>query len=156
MAKATPNKNALARRVWTLMFELLIRSAPDRMKILGNYGLTPNDARGLSSLDPEKGKSMRLLAEQWSCDASNATWIVDRLEEMGLAERRTAPKDRRVKLVALTQKGLELRTALQEKFNIPPAELLGLGNDNLRTLEQIMRKIDDAHRMTTKPDTCRE
>jgi DNA-binding MarR family transcriptional regulator len=40
---------------------------------------------------------MSQLADEWLCDASNATWIVDRLEERGLAERETTPTDRRVK-----------------------------------------------------------
>jgi hypothetical protein len=28
---------------------------------------------------------MKSLADEWRCDASNATWIVDRLEKLGLA-----------------------------------------------------------------------
>lgn len=120
------------------MFNLLMRSAPERTKILGEHGLTPNDARGLSSLDPEKGRTMRSLADEWSCDASNATWIVDRLEQMGLAERRTIPEDRRVKLVALTRKGLKMRTELLEKFYKPPAEILALGPGDLEMLERIL------------------
>src|SRR4029453_18040920 len=44
-------------------------------------------------------------AEEWACDASNATWMVDRLEERGLAERRSSPTDRRGKLVGLLARG---------------------------------------------------
>ena len=50
--------------------------------------------------------SMRVLADEWTCDASNATFIVDRLEERGLAERRSVPEDRRLKLVVLTDEEL--------------------------------------------------
>ena len=121
------------------MFDLLMRSAPERTKILGDHGLTPNDSRGLSSLDPDKGRTMRSLADEWSCDASNATWIVDRLEERGLAQRRTIPEDRRVKLVALTRKGLKMRNELLEKFYKPPLEVLSLGPEDLEMLERIMQ-----------------
>src|SRR5215469_18137831 len=114
MPSRSRSKSPQARRAWKSMFDLLMRSAPDRTKVLGEHGLTPNDARGLSSLDPTQGRSMRSLADEWSCDASNATFIVDRLEEMGFAERRTIPEDRRVKLVALTPKGLKMRTELLE------------------------------------------
>ena len=86
----------LARQVWSRMFDFLMRTAPERNRSLGRRGLTPNDARALSSLDRVTGRSMRELAEQWECDASNATWIVDRLERFGLAERRPVPGDRRV------------------------------------------------------------
>ena len=85
----------LARQVWSRMFDFLMRTAPERNRSLGRRGLTPNDARALWSLDRVTGRSMRELAEQWECDASNATWIVDRLERFGLAERRPVPGDRR-------------------------------------------------------------
>jgi DNA-binding MarR family transcriptional regulator len=140
MSSSSEKRTALGRRVWQLMFGLLMHTAPQRTKILGERGLTPNDARGLSSLDLDEGRSMRSLAKEWACDASNATWIVDRLEKMGLAERRTVPDDRRVKLVALTRKGLKVRTELLEEFHNPPAHLLELGDHQLETLEQILRK----------------
>jgi len=140
MSGSSRKKPPLARRVWRLMFDLLMRTAPQRTEILGRRGLTPNDARGLSSLDLHEGRSMRSLAKEWTCDASNATWIVDRLEKMGLAERRTVPDDRRVKLVALTRKGLKVRRKLLEEFHKPPAQLLELGADQLETLEQILQK----------------
>jgi DNA-binding MarR family transcriptional regulator len=65
---------------------------------------------------------------------------MDRLEKMGRAERRTVPDDRRVKLVALTRKGLKARTELLEEFHNPPAQLLELGDRQLETLEQILQK----------------
>lgn len=123
------------------MFDLLMRTAPQRTRILGERGLTPNDARGLSSLDLQNGRSMRSLAQAWSCDASNATFIVDRLERMGLAERRTIPEDRRVKLVALTRKGLKLRSELLEQFYDAPDEFRGLSTSQLETLHRILCQI---------------
>src|SRR3954469_15632244 len=102
MANSSRTKAALARRVWQLMFECLMRSAPERGRSLGRRRLTPNDSRALASLDPQEGRTMRSLADEWECDASNATWIVDRLERFGLAERRSVPHDRRVTLVVLT------------------------------------------------------
>lgn len=136
------SKQQLARRAWRMMFDLLMRTAPRRTAILGEHGLTPNDARGLSSLDAQNGRSMRSLAQEWSCDASNATFIVDRLERMGLAERRTIPQDRRVKWVALTPKGLKLRADLMQQFYRPPAELLALSSRQLETLHQILHQIE--------------
>ena len=98
---------------------------------------------------------MRSLAEEWMCDASNATWIVDRLEKMGLAERRTVPDDRRVKLVALTRKGLKVRRELLEEFHNPPAQLLELANSQLETLEQILRKAVAQGESTTSQQHLR-
>ena len=52
---------------------------------------------------------MRSLADAWGSDASNATWVVDRLERLGLAERRALVTDRRVKLAVLTARGIKAR-----------------------------------------------
>jgi DNA-binding MarR family transcriptional regulator len=81
---------------------------------------------------------MKSLADEWRCDASNATWIVDRLEKMGLAERTTVPHDRRVKLVVLTRKGLKMRTELMEEYYDPPADILALSASQLELLEGVL------------------
>jgi DNA-binding MarR family transcriptional regulator len=131
----------LARQVWGRMFDFLMRTAPERTRSLGRRGLTPNDARALSSLDREAGRTMRDLAQEWECDASNATWIVDRLERAGLAERRAVPTDRRVRHVVLTPKGARVRAELLEEFHTPPAELLGLSRMELEALARGLGKL---------------
>lgn len=89
---------------------------------------------------------MRSLADEWECDASNATWVVDRLERAGLAERRSMAADRRVKLVALTAKGVKMRTELMEEFYEPPVELLRLDGAELMALEKMLAKLGHAGR----------
>jgi DNA-binding MarR family transcriptional regulator len=132
---------SLARRVWRAMFDYLMASAPRRTRALARRGLTPNDSRALFSLDPGQGRSMRSLADEWQCDPSNATWIVDRLEALGLAERRAVPNDRRVKLVALTSKGARTRSSLMQEFYDPPPELAALDGEELQALERILVKL---------------
>jgi DNA-binding MarR family transcriptional regulator len=138
------NTEALARRVWQGLFDLLIRSAPVRTASLAHRGLTPNDSRALFSLDPRTGRSMRSLADEWQCDPSNATFIVDRLEELGLASRQPLLNDKRVKLVMLTRKGDNTRTELLEEFHQPPAEFDGLDRSDLEALERIVGKLTSA------------
>lgn len=132
---------ALARQVWTAMFDYLVRTGPRRTRALSRRGLTPNDSRALFALDPREGRRMRALADEWQCDPSNATWIVDRLETLGLAERRAHPDDRRVKLVALTAKGARTRAALMDEFHEPPPEIAGLAREELETLKGILGKL---------------
>ena len=131
----------LARQVWSRMFDFLMRTAPERNRSLGRRGLTPNDARALSSLDRVTGRSMRELAKQWECDASNATWIVDRLERFGLAERRPVPGDRRVRQVVLTPAGERLRAELLEEFHTPPTDLLRLSRKDLEALARLLDQL---------------
>jgi DNA-binding MarR family transcriptional regulator len=136
--------DALARRVWQALFDLLIRSAPVRTASLARRGLTPNDSRALFSLDPRTGRSMRSLADEWQCDPSNATFIVDRLEELGLASRQPLLHDKRVKLVVLTRKGEKTRTELLHEFHQPPAEFDGLDRADLEALERVVAKLTSA------------
>ena len=75
------------------------------------------------------------------CDASNATWIVDRLEHAGLAERRSKPNDRRVKLVVLTPKGARTKAELREAFYTTPPQLLELDNTELETLQRALERL---------------
>ena len=74
-------------------------------------------------LEPGQPCSMSTLADAWKCDASNVTWLVDRLEEHGLAERRPHPTDRRVRTVALTRKGTTMRAQIESKLFEAPASL---------------------------------
>jgi DNA-binding MarR family transcriptional regulator len=141
MAKSSETTDAVAQRVWRAMFEVLIRSAPVRTKSLAKRGLTPNDSRALFSLDSRSGRSMRSLADEWECDPSNATWIVDHLEELGLAERQVVAHDKRVKLVILTSKGWKTRTELLNEFHQPPVEFKVLDRADLETLERVLTKM---------------
>ena len=131
----------------------LVKSAPRRTQALARRGLTPNDSRALFSLDAGQGRSMRSLADEWECDPSNTTWIVDRLEKLGLAERRAVPADRRVKLVALTPKGSRTRALLMQDFYHAPPEFAALDVDDLKVLERILSKLapTERHQSTGLP-----
>jgi DNA-binding MarR family transcriptional regulator len=84
---------------------------------------------------------MGSLAEQWGCDASNATWVVDRLEKKGLAERRSLEGDRRVRLVGLTPLGKKTKASLSRDLDRPPPELLELDEGDLEALRDATRKL---------------
>ncbi|MEV0229921.1 MarR family transcriptional regulator [Nonomuraea sp. NPDC050786] len=56
--------------------------------------------------------TMRDLADRMGCEPSNATFVVDRLEEQGIVERRPHPNDRRAKQLVLTAEGVALRERL--------------------------------------------
>jgi DNA-binding MarR family transcriptional regulator len=129
-----------AAEAWRLMFAFLMRSAPQRMQVQQEHGLTPNDSRALFSLDQD-GKPIGTLAREWGCDPSTATWLVDRLERAGLAARAASPNDRRVKLVLATAKGMTTKIALMEAYHKPPPELTRLSDDDLSSLIAILGKL---------------
>jgi DNA-binding MarR family transcriptional regulator len=141
MSRRAISTTTLAGQVWILMFDYLIRSGPRRTRGLARRGLTPNDSRALFSLSVDEGRTMRALADEWQCDPSNATWIIDRLEKAGLAERRSVPEDRRVKLVVLTAKGEKTRAALLKEFHDPPSDLAALDREDLESLRRVLAKL---------------
>jgi len=134
------DKAAGAAEAWRLMFGFLMRSAPERLLAQQERGLTPNDSRALFSLLADD-KPMGALAKEWACDPSTATWLVDRLERAGLAERVASAADRRVKLVRATQKGRAVIQELMAAYHQPPAELTRLTQRDLDELGRILRLL---------------
>ena len=139
----TDDERELAAEAWRLMAEFSFSRfmGSDHVRILRELGLTPGHMKALSILDPDRPKPMRSMADSLACDASMVTWLVDRLEERGLVERRASTTDRRVKTVVLTGEGIELRERLRAALYAPPPELLALDEAELRTLCETLRRI---------------
>lgn len=134
-------KSAAAAAAWRHIFEFIVATAPQRVAVIDRLGLTPAESRALTSLDPRSGRTMRSLADEWECDPSNATWLVDRLEDQDLAKRVSLPGDRRVKSVVLTAKGRKVRTELVRSMSSPPPELLRLSHGEIEALRVAAAKL---------------
>ena len=81
--------------------------------VLVELDLTMALSDALWQLDPARGPvSRRELAERLSCDPSNVTFLVDRLERRQLVSRARAGEDRRVNALALTPAGVQVRNRL--------------------------------------------
>ncbi|WP_406075474.1 MarR family winged helix-turn-helix transcriptional regulator [Micromonospora sp. NBC_01638] len=105
-------------------------------------GLTPAAARALHELDPDHPLPARDLAERLSCDRSNVTVLVDKLEQAGLVERRTDPADRRQKTLVVTGKGRGVRDRVVEVMS-DSRLLSGLTDRELSTLRDLVWKVSD-------------
>jgi len=84
--------------------------------------------------------SMRRLADALACDASNVTGIVDRLEARGLVERRNAPHDRRVRVLAVTTRGASVRARMLARLTAVPPPLRRLTRAEQRALCTLLRR----------------
>jgi DNA-binding MarR family transcriptional regulator len=111
------------------------------MGVLKELGLTPGHMKVLSVLEPGAPRPMGVIAESCACDPSMATFLVDRLEERGLVERRMLPSDRRVKTVALTPLGVKTKGALLDRLFQPPDELVALDRSTLEALHRALGKL---------------
>lgn len=135
------DQHALAAQVWRQFFDLFTRTRGQRDHVLQRYELSPNDAKTLCTMDPNEAKPMRALADLCCTDASNTTWVVDRLESRRLVERRPVEGDRRVKLVGLTTRGEKTRQAILAAMHEPPQELIDLAHEDLVVMASILSKI---------------
>src|SRR3954447_5818092 len=68
-------------------------------------GLRPPHFGVLTLIDTHPGSAQRELVQRSMIDASTMVAVIDELEELGLAERRPHPADRRKRAVHLTPKG---------------------------------------------------
>jgi DNA-binding MarR family transcriptional regulator len=133
-SKAPRSKTGVAKEVWTELLGYFFAHRDTTFGAVAKLGLTPGDMKTLFELDPDDGCSMSALANTLHCDASNATWLIDRLEERGLVERRPHPGDRRVKTVVLTTEGVATKKLLIDQLSEPPADLLALDRTALDQL----------------------
>jgi MarR family transcriptional regulator, organic hydroperoxide resistance regulator len=80
------------------------------------------------------------LAETLRCHDSNVAGLVDELEARGLVVRRGDPNDRRVKLIALTTAGEDLRERLLARLFDPPSFIASLEPADERALCDVLRR----------------
>src|SRR3954451_5605077 len=121
--------------------ELFGANRPRMLDIQAEYGLKPPQFFALNALD--EPLPMSSIASMLRCDRSAVTWITDRLEERGYVERRTDPRDRRVKLLALTEEGWRVREEVAEHLPAPPEPLTRLSAADQRALRDLLRKALD-------------
>ena len=103
----------LTYRLAQLAYELHAALERHLHATLEELDLTLTLADTLWQLDPTLGPlSRRQLAERLGCDPSNVTFLVKRLEQRRLVTRARAGRDRRIKALALTRAGVEVRNRL--------------------------------------------
>lgn len=101
-------------------------------------GLTAATARALLQLDPDNAVATRDLAYRLSCDPSNVTSLVDRLEHAGFVERRVDPADRRVKTLVITEEGRAMRGRMTTLMQTDMPALQALQVTDLGTLLDLL------------------
>jgi DNA-binding MarR family transcriptional regulator len=140
MPQTTPSRQRVdpATEAWDLVMRLFGEDRPRMLDIQAEYGLKPPQFFALNALD--EPVPMSSIANVLRCDRSAVTWITDRLEERGYVERRSDERDRRVKLLALTEEGARVRDEIRSRLSTPPAALKRLTRTEQRELRDLLRK----------------
>jgi DNA-binding MarR family transcriptional regulator len=115
-----------ACRAWQLLMKFFFAQREHLPSADNDFDLSPTQCHVLHLIEPGRPLPMSRLAETLSCDASNVTGLVDRLESRGLVQRRPSRADRRVRVLQLTPAGFRVRTQLLRRMagrSLPLARL---------------------------------
>ena len=126
---------------WDLLIQLLLSQRGQLPVLAAALELSPAQCHVLYVIEPGKPVPMKQLAASLSCDASNVTGLVDRLESRGLIRRQPGREDRRVKELDLTPTGARLRAELVARMSTPPAAISRLSARDQRELERILSRL---------------
>ena len=130
-----------AEAFWPTLVEFLFATRSWWVALCAEFDLTPAQGHALRVLDPDSPVPMSTLAEALVCDASNVTGIVDKLESRGLIARQGADHDRRVKQLAVTERGRRIRDKLVAAVMSPPSAVAALPEDVKTRLTSLLRGL---------------
>ncbi|MFE6921360.1 MarR family winged helix-turn-helix transcriptional regulator [Nocardia sp. NPDC057663] len=85
--------------------------------------------------------AMRALAKILSCDASNITGIINRLEKRGLVRREASPSDRRVTHLVITPEGERVTDAIRAKMRATQEGLSRLSDQDRDCLYALLERV---------------
>lgn len=119
-----------------LISKIFIHLDDSDRQLMKKFALTVTQYWALVHLEDEEGRSLSELASLLICDKSNVTSIVDKLEELGLAERKRGKAgDRRYTRVVLTAEGRRLRSiAIEAREHLVEQRLQVLQREDMSQL----------------------
>ncbi|HSW81442.1 MAG TPA: MarR family transcriptional regulator [Candidatus Saccharimonas sp.] len=124
-----------------LLIRVAMRTKHELVVLAEEHHLTPMQLFVLCSLEPNDSWSMQDISRELSCDASNVTGIVDRLQAGHYVTRAECPADRRVKRIALTPAGETLRQkVIARLIETEPAKFANLSRDEITALGALLQK----------------
>ena len=105
-------------------------------------GLRPPHFGVLTLIDSHPGCAQQELVDRSLIDPSSMVAVIDELEELGLAERRAHPGDRRKHAVHLTANGRQtLQKARQAAMKTAKEMFAPLSAEDVETLRGLLRKL---------------
>lgn len=131
-----------ARRALRAWLRLVRIAEPVQLSLLERYGVTFSELHALRILRDLGQVPISRYAEALDISRSTATGVLDRFEQRGLARREASLTDRRVILIAITERGrqaLEHLTVFEESE--PGARIAALPVGQQRQLVAIAEAL---------------
>ena len=137
----SPAESDDARRAWQLLMRIFFAQRAHMPSAGAAFDLSPAQCHLLHLIEPGRPLPMSRLASTLSCDASNITGLVDRLESLGLVQRKASATDRRVKALQLTVAGKRVRTKLVTQMTKQSLPLSRLSASQQRSLVILLEAL---------------
>lgn len=116
----------------------------ERMK-QGGVDLTPVQFAALAALDAHPDVDQATLAGLIAYDRVTIGGVVDRLESKGLVSRRVSPRDRRARILRLTEAGQRTLIAVRPVVRALQRDILsGLDDADTAAFMALLRKTTEA------------
>ena len=139
------DRDRLLDEIGVLEFRLLASGLPEQTSSLLDYDLTLQQLRVFAFILTRGQTPISKVADALGIRPNVATGIVQRLVDRELIERREDPRDRRIRLVTVTSRGLALVDELSEIVLAKWRELLDrLSDEQLRQLRDIFAAMESS------------
>jgi MarR family transcriptional regulator, organic hydroperoxide resistance regulator len=133
-----PAADDIDRDVCKLVHRFVQRLDVHVRRVAEDVGMTASQVVALRELS--EPITARELAVRMACEASNATFVLDRLEAQDLIERRPHPTDRRAKQIVLTPAGERARADVLGRLGAH-SPLAALADDQQESLRDLLRAL---------------
>lgn len=120
----------------------MLRSAFERRIATAGLGLTPGEARTLVRIATLEGSRQLDIAQRMGIEPMTLSTYLDRLQSLGLIERRPDPADRRAKLIFTTPAADELITNIRiEQIELMQHVTSGIGEADLEIMRGQLKRL---------------
>ena len=135
-------RTASALRLWVVLARAYGALAEHASRHAAAHGLTPAEFGVLEALFHKGPMLLGELQQKLLVSSGGTTYLVDRLMERGLVERRECRTDRRARYAALTAAGDKLiRRIFPEHAERLAAAMRGLTEEEKRTATTLLRDL---------------
>jgi MarR family transcriptional regulator, organic hydroperoxide resistance regulator len=136
------DRNAALRRIVDAIVYLQTQARRLARERAANHGLTPTQLSVVKLLDTSGDLSLSALSERMHSNNSTVTGIIDRMERDGLVRRARSKSDRRMWMIALTDRGRTTATQISDTpWDTLTHALAGLSAEDQEHLLSIIDRL---------------
>lgn len=153
-AFAPDRRTASALRLWVVLSRAYASVAEHTDRQVAAHGLTPAEFGVLEALYHKGPLLVGELQRKVLVSSGGTTYLVDRLAQRGLVERRECPTDRRARYAALTSRGEQLiAKVFPEHAEVIAEVMAGLTEEKKRQATALLRELG-LHAASAGEDTA--